>query len=63
MKNEKRVLSFDDFELRLLVGCINRARSAYIDEGLPVDDVNDLLVKTMEAPTKKEKHKADRAAR
>ena len=52
-----------DFEHRLMVNCMRTARNEYIDEGAPTEDVSRLMVKVMEAPTKKEKKKADREAR
>ena len=53
MKKQKRILELTDFERRLLVGCLNTARSKYIHEGKPIEDVNDLLIKTMNAKPKK----------
>ena len=53
MKEEKRIFELTNFEWRLLVGCINTARSVYIDEGKPIDDVNMLLLKALEAKFKK----------
>lgn len=53
MREQKRILELTDFEWRLLVACINTARSKYIDEGKPIEDVNVLLVKVMNAKTKK----------
>ena len=50
MTEAKRIMTMDDFEHRLLVGCINKARTEYMEEGI-------------EAPTKKEKRKADREGR
>ena len=55
MKKEKRKLVLDDFEYRLLVGCVNKARTAYIDEGKPTSDVSALLIKIIDTPTKKTK--------
>ncbi len=63
MTDTKRVLTVDDFEYRLLVGCINKARNGYMKEGKPIEDVNDLLIKTIDAPTQKEKRRLDREAR
>ena len=63
MTDTKRVLTVDDFEHRLLVGCLNKARNEYIEEGKPVEDVNELLIKAIDAPTQKEKRKLDREAR
>ena len=53
MKEEKRILELTYFEWRLLVGCLNTARSVYIDEGKPIDDVNMLLIKVLDAKLKK----------
>ena len=63
MTETKRVIVVTDFEHRLMVNCMHTARNEYIDEGAPTEDVSRLMVKVMEAPTKKEKKKADREAR
>ena len=63
MTEAKRIMTMDDFEHRLLVGCINKARTGYMEEGKPTEDINELLIKAIEAPTKKEKRKADREGR
>lgn len=43
----------DDFEHRLLVGCLMTARNEYIHEGKTTEDVNELILKIIDAPTKK----------
>ena len=53
MQEQKRILELTDFEWRILVGCLNTARSAYLDEGKPIEDVNTLLIKVMNAKLKK----------
>lgn len=53
MCEQKRVLFLTDAEWQLLVRCINTARSKYLDEDKPIDDVNMLLVKAMKAKLKK----------
>ena len=53
MKEIKRRLVLDDFEYRLLVGCVNKARTMFLDEDKPVEDVSALLLKINKAPTKK----------
>ena len=63
MTETKRVIEVTDFEHRLMVNCMRTARNEYIDEGAPTEDVSRLMVKVMEAPTKKEKRKAGREAR
>ena len=32
VKDVKHKVSFDDFEYRLLVGCVNEARTMYIEQ-------------------------------
>ena len=53
MKEIKRQLVLDDFEYRLLVGCVNKARTMFIDEDKPIEDISALLLKIIDAPTKK----------
>lgn len=53
MREQKRFLELTNFEWRLLVACINTARSKYIDEGKPIEDVNELLIKAMDAKLRK----------
>ena len=53
MKNEKFILELTPAEHKLLIECLNLARSRYIDEGKPIEDVNVLLVKAMNVKTKK----------
>ena len=55
MKEITRRLVLDDFEYRLMVGCVNKARTMFIDEGKPIEDVSALLIKIIDAPTKKVK--------
>ena len=53
VKDVKHKVTLDDFEHRLLVGCVNVARTMYLEEKKPTEDVNDLLVKIIKAPSKK----------
>ena len=53
VKDIKRKVSFDDFEYCLLVGCVNVARTMYLEQNKPTEDVDDLLVKIIKAPSKK----------
>ena len=53
VKDVKHKVSFDDFEHRLLVGCVNVVRTMYLDQKKPTEDVDDLLVKIIKAPSKK----------
>ena len=53
MHEQKRIIELTDFEWRLLVRCINAARSVYLDAGKPIEDVNDLLIKVTKSKAKK----------
>ena len=56
MTEAKRIMTMDDFEHRLLVGCINKARTEYMEEGKPTEDINELLIKAIEAPRRRGRH-------
>ena len=43
MKEKRRYFYLDDFEHRLLVGCLMTARNEYLHEGKPTEDVNELI--------------------
>ena len=45
MKTKRKYFYLDDFEHRLLVGCLMAARNEFIQEGKPIEDVNDLILK------------------
>ena len=55
MKEQKRILELTDFEWRLLVGCLNTARSIFLVEGKPIEDVSKLLLKIIDALQRKSK--------
>ena len=61
--DEKVVVTLDDFEQRLLVGGLADFRNDLIRDEKPTEDVDDLILKVIDAPTQKEKRKADREAR
>ena len=61
--DEKIVVTLDDFEQRLLVSGLADFRNDLIREEKPTEDVDDLILKVIDAPTQKEKRKADREAR
>ncbi len=52
-KQPKRQIVLDDFELRALVKGINEYRKQVIDENGCVEVVNELLIKIIDAPTKR----------
>ena len=63
MADEKKVITLDDFEQRLMVSGLMDFRNHLLKEEQPTEDINDLILKVIDAPTKKEKRKADREER
>ena len=63
MGNGKVVVELDDFEQRLMVSGLADFRNDLIRDEKPTEDVDDLILKVIDAPTKKEKRKSDREAR
>ena len=53
MKEKRNYFYLDDFEHRLLVGCLLTARNEYIHEDKTIEDVNELILKIIDAPKKK----------
>lgn len=53
VKDVKHKVTLDDFEYRLLVGCVNVARTMYLEQRKPTEDVDDLLIKIIKSPSKK----------
>ena len=53
IKQPKKHIVWDDFEWRALVKGINEYRKQVIDEDGCVEVVNELLIKIIDAPTKK----------
>lgn len=58
MKEEERVLTLDDYEYGVVVNALNELRNNLIEEKRPTDAVDDLLLKTIDAPTKKQKRRS-----
>ena len=63
MAEEKKVVTLDDFEQRLMVSGLMVFRNDLLRDEKPTEDINDLILKAIDAPTKKEKRRADREAR
>ena len=63
MAEEKKVVTLDDFEQRLMVSGLMDFRNDHLRDEKPTEDINDLILKAIDAPTKKEKRRADREAR
>ena len=63
MAEEKKVIMLDDFEQRLMVSGLMDFRNDLLKEEKPTEDINDLILKVIDAPTKKEKRRFDREER
>lgn len=63
MAEEKKVITLDDFEQRLMVSGLMDFRNDLLKEEKPTEDINDLILKVIDAPTKKEKRRIDREER
>ncbi len=59
-REDKRVLEVNDREHDVIINALNDYRNNKLSEGYTTDIIDDLLVKAIEAPTKKEKRKIDR---
>lgn len=53
MREKKYYVSFDSLERGTMVNCLNEMRNRLISEEQYTDGVDDLLLKIIDAPTKK----------
>lgn len=53
VKEDIRVLTLDDFEHRMVVHALNNLRSEQIEQQRSIEDVDALLLRTIDAPQKK----------
>lgn len=63
MSDEKRVVILDDFEQRLMVNGLTDFRNDLLREDKPTEDVDNLILKVIGAPTRKKKRRTNREAR
>lgn len=63
MAEEKVVVTLDNFEQRLMVSGLADFRNDLIRDEKPTEDVDELILKVIDAPPEKVRKKADRAAR
>ncbi len=63
MKDEKRVLTLDRYEHGVVVNALNEMRNDLIGEHRSTDAVDDLLIRTIEAPTRKQMKRRNDEAR
>jgi hypothetical protein len=53
MRELKRVITLDKYEFGVMVNALKDMRNDLIEEKRPTDAVDDLLIKTIDAPEKK----------
>ena len=53
VKDVEHKVKLDDFEHRILIACVNTARTVFIEQGKPTEDVDELPIKIINAPSKK----------
>jgi hypothetical protein len=53
VKEEKRILTLDEYEHGVVVNALNELRNDLLEERRSTDAVDDVLLKTIDAPTKK----------
>ncbi len=54
-KEEKRILTLDEYEHGVVVNALNDMRNGLIREDRPTDFVEEVLIKAIDAPKKKVK--------
>ena len=57
MRAEKHIVTLDEFQHNLLINVLNAFRNDLLQERKPTEDVDDLLLKLIQAPTRKEKRR------
>lgn len=63
MFEQKRIIAVTDRQQRVMVRCLSDARNGAIREGKPTEDLDEVILKAINAPTKREKRRADRETR
>lgn len=60
-KTEKRVLTLDRYEHGVVINALNEMRNDLLEEERPADIVDEVLLKAIDAPTKKVRCRNDEA--
>ena len=63
MFERKRIIAVTDRQQRVMVRGLSDARNGAIRAGRPTEDLDEVILKAINAPTKREKRRADREAR
>ena len=57
MREVKRVIEVSDYEHRVMMEALNDRRNDFISKNKPSEDVSDLLLKVIDAPSKRKRDK------
>ena len=60
-QEERRVITLDNYEHGVVINALNELRNGLIWEERPTDVVDELLLKTIDAPTRRTRRNRDEA--
>lgn len=58
---EKRVIEVDEYQQRLIINSLNDKRNRLVELDRPTDFVDEVLLLTMDAPTRKQRKREEKA--
>ena len=63
MFERKKVLTFGQDEQEMMVRSLYDMRNSALERNIPTEEVEDLILKVIDAPTRKERRRLDRQSR
>ncbi len=63
MWDKKRILSLDKHQHKVLISALNQCRNNLLTKKTPTDAIDEVLLKVIDAPTKKEKRRYENESR
>ena len=63
MFERKKVLTFGQDEQEVMVRSLYDMRNSALERNIPTEEVEDLILKVIDAPTRKERRRLDRQTR
>ena len=63
MFERKKVLTFGQDEQAMMVRSLYDMRNSALERNIPTEEVEDLILKVIDAPTRKERRRLDRQTR
>ena len=63
MLERKKVLTFGQDEQEMMVRSLYDMRNSALERNIPTEEVEDLILKVIDAPTRKERRRLDRQTR